>query len=229
MAWFTQDTLDFFAELEQNNNREWFEPNKKRYERSVKQPMKDLAAELIDRMREFHPNIAMKPSEAVSRIHRDTRFSPDKTPYKNRAYLRISAEGKNEMARPGLYFHVDAHMCAIASGVYMPDTAQVSAIRHAIAAEPDTFAALISDPGFVAKFGEVQGMRNKILPADLREAATTQPLIFNKQFFFWGQLESATILGDDLADVVMDHVRAGRPLNAFFEAALDRAAPNVEA
>src|SRR4051812_26168228 len=108
MAWFTSDALDFFAELELNNDREWFEKNKKRYESSVKKPMEAFAAEIIGRMQKDDPEINMQPKEAVFRIYRDTRFSKNKTPYKTNAGMAVSRGGKTDHTHPGVYFHMDA-------------------------------------------------------------------------------------------------------------------------
>ncbi|HSI72459.1 MAG TPA: DUF2461 domain-containing protein, partial [Fimbriimonas sp.] len=108
MAWFTSDAIDFFAELEKNNNKEWFEANRKRYETSVKKPMLEFAAEMIERMRSVEPEITMLPRNAVFRLHRDTRFSKDKTPYKTNAGLVITRGEKHNPGAPGLYFHFDS-------------------------------------------------------------------------------------------------------------------------
>src|ERR1700754_4568583 len=108
MSWLTEEALMFFSDLEQNNNKEWFEANKKRYEQTVKLPLEALATALIPPMQELDPDIDMEPKKALFRIYRDTRFSKDKTPYKTNAGLSISAK-KNDFARPGLYFHVDAN------------------------------------------------------------------------------------------------------------------------
>jgi uncharacterized protein (TIGR02453 family) len=103
MPWFTADAVAFFKELEENNNKEWFEKNKKRYEASVKKPMLEFAAEMIERMRAIDPEITMLPKNSVFRIHRDTRFSKDKSPYKTNAGLVVTRGEKHNPGIPGLY------------------------------------------------------------------------------------------------------------------------------
>lgn len=215
MAWFTQDTIDFFAEIAENNNREWFEANKKRYENSVKKPMLAFAGEMIERMRELDSGIMMLPREAVFRLHRDTRFSKNRAPYKTNGGISISSGGKRSHTTPGLYFHIDGQRVAVASGVYMPDTAQIAAIRRHIADNLDEFAALLDSPAFKEHFGTLHGGVNKVLPADLREAAAKQPLIFNKQFFYWAERPASDALREDLADYAMELMRAGWPMGQF--------------
>ena len=73
MAWFEQDAIDFFRELELNNNREWFEKNKKRYEANVKKPMEAFADHMIGRMREILPNIQTTGKQAVFRAVKKLR------------------------------------------------------------------------------------------------------------------------------------------------------------
>lgn len=220
MAWFTADAIDFLGELALNNNRDWFTKNKKRYELSLKNPMLAFAAEMIERMREVDPEISMLPSQAVFRIHRDTRFSKDKAPYKTNAGMAISRGGKTEPGSPGVYVHLDPGCMAIASGCYFLEPPQILAVRKHIVANMAEFECLLSDPEFVSKFGQVVGEKNKILPPEFREAAAKQPLLFNKQFYYWAELAPETVLRDDLPELVMAHVHAAGPMNAFLMAAL---------
>lgn len=220
MAWFTEDLFSFFTELEQNNEKAWFDQNRKRYEKSVKEPLRDFAAEMIPRMQALDPRISMLPKDAVFRINRDIRFSKDKTPYKTNAAIVITPGGRGDHSSIGLYFSLDAHSMGIASGLYMPTTSQIHSVRSAIAADLDGFRKLIKAPAFVARFGEVQGERNKVLPVEFRDAAIAQPLLYNKQFFYWAQHDPALSLSDDLPNFVMEHVLAAQPLNRFLEQSL---------
>ncbi len=82
MIYFNQDYLDFFKELEQNNSKEWFDENRKRYEKSVKGPFKAFAKDLADEMQYLYPEVNLVENTSIIRINRDIRFSKDKTPYK---------------------------------------------------------------------------------------------------------------------------------------------------
>ncbi|HSI72474.1 MAG TPA: DUF2461 domain-containing protein [Fimbriimonas sp.] len=220
MAWFTSDAIDFFAELEKNNNKEWFEANRKRYESSVKRPMLEFAVEMIERMRSVEPEITMLPRNAVFRLHRDTRFSKDKTPYKTNAGLVITRGEKHNPGAPGLYFHFDSGRMAVASGLYFIEPAQLRSVREHIAAHLDEFGSLLNDPAWKQSFGEMAGEKNKILPPDLKEAAQKQPLIYNKQFFYWSEHPALEITRGDLAEFVMSHIHAAQPMNRFLTRAL---------
>ena len=220
MGWFTNDTFNFFAELEFNNDREWFENNRKRYESAVKGPMTAFAAEMIPRMQELDPGIDTVASKAVFRIHRDTRFSKDKRPYKTNAGMVIARGGRHEPGVSGLYFHLDARRMAVASGLYFLEPAQLRAVRAHIVGHPDEFASLLADPEFVKYFREMAGEKNKILPEEFRAAAAAQPLLFNKQFFYWAEYDTEDAKRDDLPEFVMGHMRAAYPMNRFLGVAL---------
>ncbi|KAB2842673.1 MAG: TIGR02453 family protein, partial [Melioribacteraceae bacterium] len=82
MSHFSKELIKFLKDLSKNNNREWFTENKKRYENFVKEPFFNFIDELITRMNMDDPSIAIEPKDAIFRIHRDVRFSNDKSPYK---------------------------------------------------------------------------------------------------------------------------------------------------
>lgn len=215
MPWFIQDTIDFFRELELNNNKEWFEKNKKRYEANVKKPMEAFADHMIERMREILPDIEMTGKKAVFRIYKDVRFSKDKTPYKTNAGIHINSAGKGDLGTPGLYFHIDPRVMGIASGCYQLEPPALRKMREYLAANPEEFQRQLEDKDFVKFFGGIKGEVNKVLPPDLKEAAAKQPLIFNKQFYYWAEHEAEEALREDLDEYLMAHMRACRRMNEF--------------
>jgi len=220
MAWLTKDAIDFLAELELNNDREWFNANKKRYEASVKGPMEALAGEIISRMKNFDPAIDMLPRNAVFRIYRDTRFSKDKTPYKTNAGLSVSSGGKTGHGKPGVYVHLDARSFGIASGHYFLEPAQLTLMRRHIAANLPEFQKLLAEKEFKKTFGSVKGEVNKVLPAEFREAAVKEPLLFKKQFFYWAEYPPERALKNDLPEFVLKHAKVAWPMNEFLSLGL---------
>src|SRR5215467_920767 len=79
---FSPDALSFLRALKRNNRRDWFQPRKEKYEALIKTPMLEFVASLNEEFTRFAPAYVTPPEKAVYRIYRDTRFSPDKTPYK---------------------------------------------------------------------------------------------------------------------------------------------------
>ena len=103
MKYFTQDYLDFFKELAANNHKEWFDENRKRYEKSVKDPFKKFVEALIAETHKFDPSVNIEAKDAIFRINRDIRFSKDKTPYKLDRSAIISSGGRKDHSIPGFY------------------------------------------------------------------------------------------------------------------------------
>src|ERR687884_404969 len=79
---FPDEALRFFRALERNNRREWFQPRKTIFEENVRAPMFELVEAINLAFARFAPEFVTEPEKAVYRIYRDTRFSPDKSPYK---------------------------------------------------------------------------------------------------------------------------------------------------
>ena len=90
MAHFNSDFHTFFAGLEAHNDREWYAEHKKDYERHVRDPFKAFVTDVIAACTERDPEFGdVETKQCVFRIHRDTRFSKDKTPYKTHASANI--------------------------------------------------------------------------------------------------------------------------------------------
>ena len=90
---FPQEGIDFFRRLARNNRREWFLPRKAIFEERVKQPMRELVEALDAALARFAPEHVTDPERAIYRFYRDTRFSPDKSPYKDRIAATFPRRG----------------------------------------------------------------------------------------------------------------------------------------
>ena len=221
MAYFTEDFLDFFKELAANNHKDWFHENKKRYEKSVKEPFKVFVQDMIDRTAKIDDRFAGEAKNAIFRINRDIRFSKDKTPYKLQMGAVISPGGRKEgMGIPGMYLELGPEHFRFYSGLYRPEKDVLYSVREYISKHSDELNKLLSDNEFIKKFGELRGEKNKVLPKEFKAAAESQPLIFNKQFYFFASLAPETILQEDFADLVMDYFKASQPMRKFLTKAI---------
>ena len=221
MAYFTQDYLNFFRDLSENNHREWFHANKKRYENSVKKPFAAFVDALIERVQdEDDPEIQITAKEAIFRINRDIRFSKDKTPYKNHMSAVVSRGGRKEMTRPGLYVQLNHEHLQIYGGLYMLDKQQLQRVRTHISDHLPEFKELLANSSFAEKFDGLHGEKNKRLPKEFQEAAEEQPLLYNKSYYHFVHLPAAHIPQDDLIDVIMDYHLAARPMRHFLTEAI---------
>jgi uncharacterized protein (TIGR02453 family) len=222
MAWFTPDFNRFFIDLAPNNNKDWFDANRKRYEQSVKEPFEAFVAAVIERVARLDPTVSITPRDAIFRINRDVRFSKDKAPYKSRMSAVVAAGGRKDHSSGGIYFELGPENVAFYGGQYMPEKEQLQLIREHIAGNLAQLKKLRSAKAFVERFGEVQGERNKVVPKEFKQALVQEPLIANKQFYFMAELPPRMVTDPKLMDVLMDHYEAMRPMNGFLAEALLR-------
>ena len=220
MSYFTKEFISFFTFLEKNNNREWFAENKSRYENYVKIPFEHFVQDMIFTIQEVDENLITSPKEAIFRIYRDIRFSKDKTPYKNHVSAVIANGGRKNVTDPAVYIEINANEMKFYSGIYQMDKDQIYNVRSFIASNLDEFNDLLKEKDFKKYFGTIHGEQNKILPAEFKEIAKTQPLIANKQFYYFGKLPQNKILSKTLTKDLMKYYFAAQPMSKFLQEAL---------
>lgn len=219
-AFFTKEITSFLKELTENNNREWFNLNKDRFKKHAEQPFHLFIDKLIEKIKEKDPRITITSKEAVFRIYRDIRFSSDKTPYKEYLSALISPGGRKDPNTPGVYLELKKDGVNIYSGVYEPDPKQLLKIRKYIASHLKEFEKAITDKKFVKRFGKILGEKNKVLPAELKEAAAKQDLIFNKSFYYATSLDKSWITSDKLLKEVVQCFSDASSVSSFLNKAL---------
>ena len=220
MAWFTSDFNQFFKDLAKNNNKEWFDANRKRYEGNVKEPFEAFVAEAIKRIAKHDKRIAIEPKDAIFRINKDIRFSKDKTPYKLERSAIISPSGRQDHSNPGIYFAFGPENVKFYGGCYQPEKDQLYSIREAIMRDGKGFRKAISGKPFLTLFGEVQGEANKVLPPEFKAHMAKEPLMANKQFYVGAEKPAKLVTDAKLMEVFMDHWSAMRPFNDWLTNAL---------
>ena len=138
---FGPKALGFFTALKFHQSKEWFEENRGLYESDVLGPMVALLDELSAAFAKAKIPLKADGRKSVFRLHRDVRFSKDKSPYKTHAGAVMTRSGtKND---PGLlYVHISPEGCFVAAGFHMPDPAALTAMRKAIKAKPADFERL---------------------------------------------------------------------------------------
>ncbi len=217
MPYFTNDFLDFFTELSKHNNREWFNKNKERYELSVKKPFENFIEEMIHRIQEDDDSINITPKESIFRIYRDVRFSKDKKPYKTHAAAVISAGGRKDFTIPGFYFQFNHEDLRLYSGLHTLEKNQLQNLREYIATHLNEFEAHLKDKEFKKRFGKIHGEQNKRIPKEFQETFEIQPLIANKQFYFFKKFEPSKLLSKTLTTTLMKYCVAAKSMNEFLK------------
>lgn len=141
---FKRETFDFLFELAFNNNREWFELNKNRYREYVQAPMRALAESLIPCALSIDPNFNTRMTSLLSRIYRDTRFSADKSPYRNHAWLCFRPPNSRISESFSLWFEIRPDGFNYGVGFYSPDSRFMENYRKRLISDPEGFIALAS-------------------------------------------------------------------------------------
>ena len=157
---FGPEALRFLRGLRRNNRREWFERNRARYDGAVRDPMRALVEEMDVRLARFAPELTGDPRRSVFRIHRDVRFSSDKSPYKTNAacqfYHHDAGRGAGQDAvgaGAGLYFQLEEGQCFVAGGLWMPARPALDRIREALAEAPEELDRIVAEPRFRRRLG----------------------------------------------------------------------------
>jgi uncharacterized protein (TIGR02453 family) len=117
---FADGTFAFFRELAENNNTLWFDHNRERYERDVRQVFQSLLAALEPALLQLNPDFetAGKVNRNFSRINRDIRFRKDKSPYKLNYYLHVFDSRRDRQADGRLYVGLNAECLTVGFATY---------------------------------------------------------------------------------------------------------------
>jgi uncharacterized protein (TIGR02453 family) len=230
---FTADTFTFLEELAANNEREWFEANKARYERTCREPALALIRELGPRLHELAPRFVAddrKVGGSLMRLHRDTRFSKDKSPYKTNLGLQFRHEGGADVHAPGIYLHVAADENFLGVGSWMPEPPVLDHIRRALVADPDAWRAATTLPGWDTDGGEGAGERLKRVPRGFDPSHPLAEQLKKKSHLATRALSRDELVGEGVADRVAAALRDAVPylrwLTTHPGAARDRRPPD---
>lgn len=141
---FKSNTLKFLQDLSENNNREWFQENKSRYEKELLEPAVlfiQAMAPHLENISEHFVASGKRSGGSLMRIYRDTRFSKNKAPYKTNIGIQFRHERGKDVHAPGYYVHLDNDSIFIGVGIWHPESANLAKIREAIDEKPEQWLA----------------------------------------------------------------------------------------
>lgn len=151
MTAIPKEVFRFYLELAKNNNREWFQRNKNRYQDTVRDPLLQFVSDVGPHLRRISPHLVADPRPvggSLFRIHRDVRFSRDKSPYKSHAGLRFPHEDGRNVHTPGYYLHLEPGSVFAGAGIWHPDSVTLRKVRDAIVADPQGWKRAVSTRAF---------------------------------------------------------------------------------
>ena len=221
--------IQFFRGLARNNNRDWFQPRKVIFEESVKKPMQDLVAALNAAMMSYAPQYVTDPGKAIYRFYRDTRFSKDKSPYKQQIAASFPRRGLVRHEGAGFYCAVSHKEVAVGGGIYMPSPEALLAVRHHIAAHHDEFRRITSSRVVRKLFGELQGEQLSRPPKGFPKEHAAEELLRMKQFLLYIELPADIVTTPRLFAEIETRFRAMTPFLEFLNAPLAATRKKIDA
>ncbi len=215
---FPAEGLAFFAGLQRNNRREWFQPRKAIFEEKLKQPMREFVSALNSAMTRFAPEYATDPDKAIYRIYRDTRFSKDKTPYKTHIGALLLRRG--DKAGAGFYVAVSQKGVEIAGGIYAPPPETLLSLRQYLAERHREFRKIAGARAVRELFGAMQGEQLTRVPKGFAGDHPAADLLRFKRLMFYVELPPDLATTPALYTSVVQHFRAVTPFVEFLNAPL---------
>ena len=149
---FSQDAIDFLSEIRCNNNQQFYEANKARYEVSVKAPLRALCDEMSAVVGMIDAKLDTRPGRTMSRIRRDTRFTKDKSPFRDHVWLGWRYPGESRSEGFGLYWGFGPDWLGWGCGCYAADKPLMDALRLHIRQSPEEVRAALHQPGLEGRF-----------------------------------------------------------------------------
>ena len=217
----SKSTIDFLKSLKKNNNRDWFNANKGKYESSKKE-FEIFIEKIIREISRFDKEVSgVKAKDCIFRIYRDIRFSKDKSPYKNHFGAFITYHGKNSNG-PGYYIHIEPGNCFLAGGIYQPDGKQIELIRKEIDFSLKHFKKILNNIEFVKYFGGLTDMEKlKTAPKGFPKDHPAIELLKHKNYIVSHKVSDKQVFSENFPSYSLKTFRAMRPLNKFLNTALD--------
>ena len=202
-----KSTLEFLTQLKENNNREWFTENKKRFD-SEQKTTKTFFTQILTDLEKIDSIEKMQ----MHRIYRDIRFSKDKTPYKN--HFSVSFDRTKPLLRGGMYLHIENDASFVGGGFWEPNNEDLFRIRKEIELDASDLKEIITDKTFVSYFGTLEGEELKTAPKGFDKTHPDIELIRKKQFVIRRKFSNKEVLAPNFQEEVLATFKAMRP---FFD------------
>jgi uncharacterized protein (TIGR02453 family) len=222
-AHFGRGLFEFLEELAQNNRREWFEENRARYERDVREPMLTFIADFGMHLKQISSKFVADPRPqggSMFRIYRDVRFSPDKRPYKVHASARFPHVMARDVHTPGYYLHLEPGNVFCGAGIWHPEPVTLNRIRDSIVKNPRLWRRYIEDPAMCERWE----LRGDTLSRPPRGYDPAHPLIDDlkrKDFIAIANLKDADALATSFIGRFAEICGTATPLMKFLTKALE--------
>ena len=207
---FRPAALGFLRSLQRHNDREWFERHRATYESELRAPLAALAEEMDVRLATFAPEIVGDPKSSLFRIHRDVRFSADKSPYKTHVacWFHHADAGRGVGASAphggaGFYFHMEASRASLGGGIWMPPRPTLQRIRDAIDEDHRPLTKILAEPGARRRFGALadENMLTR-MPRGFADTHPAAALLRHRSYTLGREITQRELLSARLPDLL---------------------------
>lgn len=222
-AHFSPALFAFLRELALNNNRAWFEANRERYAEEVRDPFLRFIGDFAPKLKKISPHYLADPRPvggSFFRIHRDTRFARDKSPYKTMASAQFRHASGKDVHAPGFYLHLEPNQCFVGVGLWHPEPAPLDAVRQAIVQGPRRYRAAVNAPAF-SKQWKLSG---ELLKRPPRGYPPEHPLLEElkrKDHTATSRVTEADACRANFLDTISERFAATKPYMRFLATALE--------
>lgn len=210
----TSKTFDFLKDLSQNNNREWFSENRKRYD-EARNELECLVSESLKEILLFENWVNTTTKDCIFRINRDVRFSKDKSPYKN-FFSAAFGNGGRHSGKIDYYLHIQPNNESFfGAGIYNVTTEQLAKFRQEIDYNAIEIKNIIENDNFKAHFPVIWGEKLKKAPKGYAADHPELELLCRKQLFFMHKFTDSEVCSVNFSVEISKACKIIKPFTDF--------------
>ncbi|MCL1594419.1 MAG: TIGR02453 family protein [Actinomycetia bacterium] len=219
-SYFTPALFTFLREVEQNNNKPWWDENKDRYIRIIRDPAKEFIADFEPRLQSMSDHFLADTRTnggSLMRPYRDTRFSKDKTPYKTNVGIQFRHEMGKDVHAPGFYVHLEPGACFAGIGIWHPEPKVARQIREAIYQDPDAWKKATKYKAFTNVWALDVGEEDRLkrIPKEFDDGSPYADDLRMKSFIAGHKFTQKAISSPEFDADLAKVFKAGSAFNAF--------------
>ncbi|HVZ81452.1 MAG TPA: DUF2461 domain-containing protein [bacterium] len=221
-SYFQPPFFKFLRQLKTHNNRAWFQANKERYEREVRDPLLDFIGDLGPSLRKISKNLIVDNSPSggsMFRIYRDTRFSKDKSPYKTHVAAQFRLGRSKDVHTPGFYLHLAPDEVFAGGGIWRPEPPVLGQIRDYLVHHPAAWKAVLKDKKF-NKHCKIEGEKLVRPPKGYDPDHELIEYVKYKDYIFFTQFTEKQAGSPDFMERYVESCAAAAPYMEFLCQAL---------
>lgn len=222
---FPEETLQFFLDIRFHNDISYFEENRERYRQDVQAPFYDFIDELAPHMLKIDPQMEIRPYKCLARIRRDTRFTKDKSPFRDHLWLLFRRAGEPREASLNYWFEFGNQSLGWGMGFWGENRPVMDMFRRMMVAQPQRVQDVLSDCDLPGHHLALGGSAFKRMPVPEKLPDLLRPWYFCKEMFISKVDPPAAWAYDEkLAARVLRDYQAMAPLYRLLRGMCDEAA-----